>query len=439
MGLMHRVTVSVFGAAVSVLMVLSPVSASAQPAWPTPRTAAAGDGSALQTLINQDRAANGGLPPLAWSSCLANIALQNAQRMAAQGAISHTNGPTLDLGCGIGSTSAGENVAYISSGINDAQVNTMYMNSAGHRANILGQYTFVATAWVVATDGSGYNAEEFLNAPALVPVQPPTAWDSMGGIAGSGPAAASWGSGRLDLFIRGQDGQLWHDAKNGANWAGWEPLGGIITSDPAAVSWGVNRIDVFARGQDLQLWHRSFDGASWSGWEPLGGILSSGPGVASWGTGRLDVVARGQDLQLWHRAFIGASWGPWEPLGGILSAAPTAASWAANRIDVFGRGQDAQLWHKWFDGTSWSDWEPLGGILASGPGAASSAGGRLDVFIAGQDRQLWHRWFSASGWSAWTPMGGLLTADPGAASQGGSTDVFVRGTDLAVWHTQVTG
>ena len=34
-------------------------------------------GSTLQTLINQDRAANGGLAALAWSDCLASVALAN--------------------------------------------------------------------------------------------------------------------------------------------------------------------------------------------------------------------------------------------------------------------------------------------------------------------------------------------------------------------------
>jgi len=131
------------------------------------------DGSTLQTLINQDRAANGGLPPLAWSSCLASVAMANAQRIANQGYLSHTDGPTNDLNCGIGSTQAGENIAYISSGIDDVTVNNMYMNSAPHRANILGPYNYVATAWVVAPNGYAYNAEEFLNAASLVP-PPPT-------------------------------------------------------------------------------------------------------------------------------------------------------------------------------------------------------------------------------------------------------------------------
>ena len=132
---------------------------------PVPALPAAPDAfhiTAQQILINQDRASNGGLPALAWSPCLANIALQNAQRIAAQGYLSHTNGPTLDLGCDTNYTHAGENIAYMSGGINDPQANTMFMNSAPHRANILsGNYRFVGTAWVVASNGYGYVAVEF--------------------------------------------------------------------------------------------------------------------------------------------------------------------------------------------------------------------------------------------------------------------------------------
>src|SRR5256885_2331252 len=54
--------------------------------------------TAQQTLINQDRAQNGGLPALAWNNCLATIAQQNADRIAAPGSLSPTNGPTPDLG-----------------------------------------------------------------------------------------------------------------------------------------------------------------------------------------------------------------------------------------------------------------------------------------------------------------------------------------------------
>ncbi len=129
--------------------------------------------SAQQTLINQDRAQNGGLAALAWNDCLYTVAKQNADRIAAQGYLSHTNGPTLDLGCIAGATSAGENIAYDSGGIDDPLANNMFMNSAPHRANILGNYNLVATAWTVASNGYGYIAEEFLNAPVTLPAPPP--------------------------------------------------------------------------------------------------------------------------------------------------------------------------------------------------------------------------------------------------------------------------
>jgi uncharacterized protein YkwD len=115
--------------------------------------------STQQALINQDRARYG-LPPLAWNSCLAAIAYSNAVRMANQGYISHTNGPTRDLGCRLGYR-AGENVGWWSGGVNDAQLNSMFMNSADHRANILGPYRYVATAWVKAANGHAYIAVEF--------------------------------------------------------------------------------------------------------------------------------------------------------------------------------------------------------------------------------------------------------------------------------------
>src|ERR1700674_1817553 len=116
-------------------------------------------GSTQQALVNQDRAANG-LGPLTWNGCLANVAHSNAARMAAQGYISHTNGPNLDLNCGLGHQ-AGENVGYWTGGVNDGQLNTMFMNSPEHRANILGPYRYAATAWVVAANGYAYIAVEF--------------------------------------------------------------------------------------------------------------------------------------------------------------------------------------------------------------------------------------------------------------------------------------
>jgi uncharacterized protein YkwD len=141
--------------------VAAPVAAApaaAAPAAPVARPPSLVIGSTQQAMINQDRAASG-LAPLNWSSCLYSVAVSNAQRMAGQGAISHTNGPNVDLTCGLG-RQAGENVGDWSLGINDSQLNSMFMASAEHRANILGPYHYAASAWVVS-NGYGYIAVEF--------------------------------------------------------------------------------------------------------------------------------------------------------------------------------------------------------------------------------------------------------------------------------------
>jgi Glycosyl hydrolases family 18/Repeat of unknown function (DUF346) len=265
-----------------------------------------------------------------------------------------------------------------------------------------------------------------------------TAWSALGGLATSGPDAASRGSTTADVFVRGTDNAMWRNFWNGTSWSGWEPQGGGLASGPGAVAWGPNRLDAFVRGTDNRLWHKWWDGAAWRGWESLGGVLASGPDVASWGPNRLDVFVRGTDNQLWHKWYDGAAWRPWEPLGGVLTSDPTVVSWGPNRLDVFGRGTDNALWHKWWDGVRWSGWERLGGVLSSGPDAASCAAGHVDIFAVGTDSALWQLGFNGS-WGQWQRLGGQWTADPSAVCPPGTTgiDVFERGPDNDLWQTNV--
>jgi uncharacterized protein YkwD len=116
-------------------------------------------GSTQQALINSDRAGRG-LGPLTWNGCLYNVAVANARRIAAQGYLSHTNGPNVDLTCGLGHQ-AGENIGWYSGGANDSWMNSTFMGSPEHYANIMGPYHYVATAWVTTADGRGWIAVEF--------------------------------------------------------------------------------------------------------------------------------------------------------------------------------------------------------------------------------------------------------------------------------------
>src|SRR5262249_45635186 len=87
-----------------------------------------------------------------------------------------------------------------------------------------------------------------------------------------------WGPNRLDCFVRGTDGAVWHKWWDGTNWGpsklDWESIGGKpikregkppgrvivlppdqIIDTPVAVAWGSDRVDVFVRRTDDAMWH----------------------------------------------------------------------------------------------------------------------------------------------------------------------------------------
>lgn len=241
---------------------------------------------------------------------------------------------------------------------------------------------------------------------------------------GSAPDACSWGSGRIDVFIRGVTNDLLHKYYD-RDWSEWESLGGNITSDPCAVSWGPDRIDVFARGDEsdkFQVLQKTWNETTgWSGWTSLGGTVIGRPDACSWGRGRLDLFTRGEDNALQHKYFSDGQWSAWESLDGFLTSSPGVESWGEGRIDVFVRSNDEfkQVVQKYFRaGQGWSDWVPMGGMPAGSPTVCSRGPGQLDLFVRSTDDTLHHRSYNSDkgGWIGWVSLGGILTSDPGAVS-----------------------
>jgi hypothetical protein len=78
----------------------------------------------------------------------------------------------------------------------------------------------------------------------------------------------------------------------------------------------------------------------------------------------------------------------------------------------------------------------------SAPAVASNTDGRLEVFVRGSDNALYHRSQAVAGgpdWNGWTSFGGVLTSDPTVAQNAdGRLEVFIVGGDSALWHKSQT-
>jgi len=87
--------------------------------------------------------------------------------------------------------------------------------------------------------------------------------------------------------------------------------------------------------------------------------------------------------------------------------------------------------------------KPVGTFLNAGAAvrqASIGAVGRLEVFVRGSDRAVWHMWQTApnNGWSSWASMGGWVDIISSARNADGRLELFVRGSDAAVWHNWQT-
>ena len=99
-------------------------------------------------------------------------------------------------------------------------------------------------------------------------------------------------------------------------------------------------------------------------------------------------------------------------------------------------GGSPELWNE-LDGkfATSTPWYTVGGVASSGPDASSWGATRTDVFVRGTDNAIWHRPFNGTNWGAWESLGGVATSDPTAVSWGPNRiDFFVRGTDRGIWH-----
>jgi hypothetical protein len=293
-------------------------------------------------------------------------------------------------------------------------------------------------------------------------------WYPMGGFITGTPEPISWGPGRLDVFVRGGDSNprtdwtsymsLYHLYWNGSIW-NWQYLGGTLAAHPAAVSWGVNRIDVFAVAIDGQMWHLAGDGQNFANWELVPNnygptpLFFAGPvKVISTGAEDIDIYAVGADNMLYHmhhyifhippRGAPWPVWAGWDNLGGPVMGTPAVASWDGGREDIFVKGTDNNLYQKVLLRTpSWT-WYPsqsgfysLGGPIDGSPAAASLKTNWLTLLSNGPISEgfatYYKGWFNGSDWvpssSTWLNLG--------VSSAGAPTLLANPGSNVVDWFS----
>lgn len=118
----------------------------------------AGTEAAFLSKINASRSA-AGLAPLKMSGSLSSYARGHSGKMADAGEIYHSTSGQLSSAAGSGWTKIGENVG---KGPSVDSLHTAFMNSSGHKANILGGYD-TAGVGVALKDGYIYVTVVFVN------------------------------------------------------------------------------------------------------------------------------------------------------------------------------------------------------------------------------------------------------------------------------------
>jgi hypothetical protein len=122
---------------------------------------------------------------------------------------------------------------------------------------------------------------------------------------------------RLVVFARASDNAIWYryqTAPNSTTWSNWFSLGGTWTGNVAVGTNWDGRLDLFVRkpnGDVYQTWQNQTDStASWNGWIPFGITLITDPVVGRNQDGRLEIFGVGIDGALYNRwqETAGGSW-----------------------------------------------------------------------------------------------------------------------------------
>jgi hypothetical protein len=205
-------------------------------------------------------------------------------------------------------------------------------------------------------------------------------WQSHGTTGGgrgvTGPVTAGEsGDGLIYVFVLDDLGVMWsiNQTAPAGGWTGWNSFGTVapgFDDRPGLARNADGRLELFARGRDGNLYRRSQtqvgQQAPWTGWVSEGNpgvLLFDHPVIGRNADGRLEVFMSAGGA-VWSKTQLAASgaWGAWNSEGSGASAfteaAPEVGRSGDGRLELFCVGVDGNLWHKWQVAVNngWSNW-----------------------------------------------------------------------------------
>jgi hypothetical protein len=205
-------------------------------------------------------------------------------------------------------------------------------------------------------------------------------WYSLGAPGGgrfvSNVAAGRNGDGRLEIAAVDAGGAMWHSWQwtPSGGWSAFyslgHPSGATVVGTPGEGTNGDGRLEIFVHGSDGTVWHswQTTPSGGWGTFYSLGGDDVGDPNIARNGDGRLEtffITSTGQVSHTWQTSPGGGWIGPFSlnSNGTVLSGTPQAGTNLDGRLEVLGLNADQTMQdtHQNAPSGGWVIWSTVSG------------------------------------------------------------------------------
>ncbi|MBO0933021.1 hypothetical protein [Fibrella aquatilis] len=178
----------------------------------------------------------------------------------------------------------------------------------------------------------------------------------------------------------------------------------------------------------------------WYNWEDLGGkIIGDVGALAIRELGVIDLYTRDSDLHLSQKYFVKGKWTDWMVIDGEtkIYSSPAVVSINQNHRGVYSTGVNGNVLHRRYWDGKWYNWEDLGGKIKGDVGAVTPGGDVTDLYVRGTDDALWQKYYADGKWTDWFLLDNSLKLASSPVVISANPDhraIFVRGTDKNIYH-----